>query len=836
MSDDADRIIKLAASVADLEPVNWRKVEQEATPGEQQLVRQLEVLSRLAILHRQAQEAASVGPPASPAPEAPPAAAPAHWGPLELRREIGKGSYATVYLAWDPRLEREVALKILHTVRDADQLPAVIREARLLARVRHPNVVTVYGVDQLEGSVGLWMEFVEGLTLKQFLTVAGALDPREAALICIDVCRATAAVHKAGLLHRDIKTQNVMRESGGRIVLMDFGAGELLGASGRGRSVTGTPLYMAPELLEGEPATVATDIYSLGVLLYHLVTRRYPVDAPHLDDLRAAHASGRITLVSDVRPDLPQSFVHVVNRALEKDPARRYRSAGAMQADLVSALGVHVGVESPPATVREDHFLTQSVAVMPFVSLGPEQDIEYFCDGLAEDLLTALGKVKGLRVASRTSSFSFKGTGEDIRAVCKRLNVDAVLEGSVRKAGTRLRVTAQLVSGIDGCHIWSEGYDRQMADVFALQDEITQAVVDRLKTTVAEFPLRPLIRRYTDSPSAYHSYLRGRFHWSRRYHGGLKEAVRHFQNAIDEDAGYALAQVGVADAFSFLGFYSVERPKLAFERASQAVARALEIEPDLPEAHTSLALVKLGAQWDCTGAQAEFKRALELDPSQTLARIYYAWLLVLMGDPGTANMQARIALEIEPMSPLLRAGAAYMHFLSRRYDAAVAECQKALEVDSSFIIAIYVMGMSRMQQSRYAEALELMERSASMAGRAPFYLGLLGNFYARSGSPERARAILEELDASPAGYVPPHAYAYVYAGLGDLDKAFAWQTKARADGASPFNYFSPVIESMQADPRHDEELAAMGWKNRAVEERTTTDPRGAQNVQGFKGS
>jgi serine/threonine-protein kinase len=657
------------------------------------------------------------------------------------------------------------------------------------------------------------MEFVEGLTLKHFLNITGALDPREAALICIDVCRAVAAVHKSGLLHRDIKAQNVMRESGGRIVLMDFGAGELLGESVGLRGVTGTPLYMAPEILEGQSASVATDIYSLGVLLYHLVSQRYPVEADRLDELRVMHRSGQVRLLSDVRPDLPQGFVHVVNRALDAEPSRRYRSAGAMQADLASALGFHAAVEGGfPAPTSNDRSVTQSVAVLPFLNLGPDQDIDYFCDGLAEDLLTALGKVKGLRVASRTSSFSFRGTTADIRTICKQLNVDAVLEGSVRKFGTRLRVTAQLVSGIDGCHLWSEGYDRQMADVFDLQDEIAQSVVDRLKTTVAEFPMRPLIRRYTDNPRAYHLYLKGRFHWSRRYQGGLRTALEHFQKAIDEDAGYALAQVGVADAYSFLGFYSALRPKVAFERAAAAVQRALAIDPELPEAHTSLALVKFGAEWNCFEAQAQFKRALELDPTQTLTRIYYAWLLVLMGDPGTANMHVRIALEIDPMSPMVRAGGAYMLFLSRQYEGAASECQKALEIDTGFIIAIYVMGMCRIQQSRFAEAIELMERAVTMARRAPFYLGLLGNFYGRAGMPDRAVEILHELEQCAADlYVPPHAYAYIHAGLGDLDAAFAWQARAFEDGASPFNYFSPVIEALHGDPRHDLEIRRMGW-------------------------
>jgi TolB-like protein/Tfp pilus assembly protein PilF len=815
MVNDHARLMELAAAVADLKQIDWSEAESTAEPGQRHLIRQLEVLARLAQVHRQVVEDPA---PRTDSAAADPSKGPTHWGALELRRELGKGGFATVHVAWDPRLEREVALKVLRHIRDADMMPAVIREARLLARVHHPNVVTVYGVDQLEGSVGLWMELVDGLTLKQFLAITGALDPREAALITIDVCRAVAAVHKAGLLHRDIKAQNVMRESGGRIVLMDFGAGELLGEAVGGWGMTGTPLYMAPEILAGRSANVATDIYSLGVLLYHLVTLRYPIEADDVDALRAAHAAGHVQLLSDVRPDLPQAFVHVVNRALDPDPARRYRSAGALQADLAGALGFQAASDGGfAAPAPADHLVTQSVAVLPFLNLGPDQDIDYFCDGLAEDLLTGLGKVRGLRVASRTSSFAFKGTSADIRTICKQLNVDAVLEGSVRKFGSRLRVTAQLVSGADGCHIWSEGYDRQMADVFVLQDEIAHSVVDRLKTTVAEFPLRPLIRRYTDNPRAYHSYLKGRFHWSHRYSGGLRAALEHFQKAIDEDAGYALAQVGVADAYSFLGFYSVQRPKTAFERAAAALERALAIDPELPEAHTSLALLTLGSAWNCAEAQAQFKRALTLDPTQTLARIYYAWMLVLMGDPATASMHVRIALEMDPMSPLVRTGSAYMLFLCRQYEESVLECQKALEVDPGFIIAIYVMGMCRAQQSQFPEAIELMERAATMARRAPFYIGLLGNLYGRAGIADKAHGILRELEERQADiYVPPHAFAYVHAGLGDLDEAFAWQARAFDDGASPFNYFSPIIEVMQADPRHAIDTRRMGWKVEAV--------------------
>jgi serine/threonine-protein kinase len=733
------------------------------------------------------------------------------WGALECRRKIAGGSFGTVYLAWDPVLEREVALKVL---RAAGRSHTVIQEGRLLARVRHPNVVTVYGVDEHEGTVGLWMEWVEGLTLTQVLAARGLLGGHEASLIGIDVCRALAAVHKAGLLHRDIKAQNVMLEAGGRIVVMDFGAGEVRSSDSLAEPQTiGTPLYLAPELFAGQPATIASDIYSLGVLLYHLMTGRYPVEGGTIGAIAALHARRHMIALSERRPDLPARLVRIVDDALARDPARRYRSAGAMEKDLLSVIEIQNAVDEAvarQATTRTRRRIP-SVAVLPFENLGPDQDLEYFCNGLAEELLTGLGKVPGLRVASRTSSYHVTRTETDIKNICRLLDVDAVLEGTVRKAGDRVRISAQLVSAEDGCHLWSEGYDRGTADVFAVQDEIARSVVDRLKITLSEFPRQSLIRQHTQNPRAYQCYLKGRFYWTRRYHGGLQAALEQFQKAIEEDAGYALAYAGLADAYTFMGIYSVQRPRTAFASASAAVERALAIDPELAEAHTSLASIRLHNDWNWPEAELEFRRALELDPMQTMPRIYRSWLMVLQGDHAGAAMEARRAQEIEPLSPLVNAGAAHALFLARRYDQAIAECEKSLEVDPNFIFAIHVMGMCRAQQSRLIEAIEIGERTVSMSARAPFYLGVLGHYHARNGATDKVHDILEEL-AGLAGsrYVPPHCQAYIYAGANDLDQAFAWQAKAYDDGASPFYYFSPLIENLHVDPRHRADLRRMG--------------------------
>ena len=654
-------LIRLAGAITDGDAPDWTAASSTAGTQEQrQLIEELRIVAELAAVHRE--------PDGSGTGEATPLEPrPARWGALEIREQIGSGHFGTVYLAWDSALEREVALKLLRPTAGAAE---IVREGRLLARVRHPNVVTVYGVDQHDNAIGLWMEYIDGLTLSRVLAAGGPLDAHDAALIGVDLCRAVAAVHRAGLLHRDIKAQNVMRDGTGRIVLMDFGAGRIRTEVAPAGSITGTPLYLAPEILDRAPATIASDIYSIGVLLFHLVTGRYPLEGQTLAEIEAAHAKGDRQRLADVRPDLPARFVQAVERALAPDPAERYRTSEEMQQELMSA------AEPQPAH-------------------------------------------------------------------------------------------SQAATG----------------------------------------------RRYTANARAYHAYLKGRFYWTRRYHGGLMAALDHFKNAIQEDAGYALAYAGLADAYSFMGVYSVQLPRAAFALATAASERALALDPDLPEAHTSVAFIKLAHEWDLAGAARAFVRSLELDPNQSVTRIYYSWLLVLQGDLGSATREVRRAQEIEPLSPLVNAGAGHTFYLARRYDEAVAECEQALEIDPNFILAIHVMGMCRALQNRLDDAIAIGERTVEMSGRGPFYLGMLGHYYARKGAADRARQILEELEGiSAQRYVPPHCMTYIYAGLNDLDSAFEWQARAQDDGASPFYYTSPVLGNLQADPRHAEQMRRMGWK------------------------
>src|SRR5262249_19102579 len=382
-----------------------------------------------------------------------------------------------------------------------------------------------YDVQTYDGRAGLWMELVRGRTLQALLNERGTLGYREAALIGQDLCRALAAVHQAGLTHGDIKPQNVVREESGRVVLMDFGAGRWRGSTANTGIIVGTPMFLAPEVLDGGVPTPAADIYSLGVLIYHLVTGTYPMLATTIQELQSAQTRAKRLTLRDTRRDLPALFAQVVDRAIAVDPRARHGSIGELEADLMHS------VDAPPQR-------SASLAVLPLVNLNADDDHEYFSDGLTEELINVLSRLEGLRVMSRTSAFEFKGKAIDIRAIGAQLGVANVLEGSVRKSDDRLRVTVRLVNTDDGCQLWTGRFDRTMTDIFDIQDEIAQTIASSLEIALASRGGQALVKRYTGDMEAYQLYLRGRFHWNRRSNEGFEKAREYFEAALACDSRY----------------------------------------------------------------------------------------------------------------------------------------------------------------------------------------------------------------------------------------------------------------------------------------------------------
>ena len=766
---------------------------------------------------------------------------PEYWGHLKIIDRLGRGTFGEVFRAWDSRLDRDVALKLIappaaasDSTRGAEG-SSIIEEGRLLARVRHPNVVIVYGAERIAGRIGIWTELIEGRTLEQVVRDEGPLSVEEATSIGIDVCCAVSAIHRAGLLHGDIKAQNVMRDSGGRIVVMDFGAGRaLLDARSRRTDLAGTPLYLAPEVLQGEEATPRSEIYSVGVLLFHLVTKSYPVIGGTLDAVRDAHRHGRRSLLTDERPDLPSAFVQAVDRALEAEPSKRYDSLGAFEAALRAseprgtgasrtrlvraalALGAVLLVSTSivldvggsrrllsgggrgASAVEADPV---RIAVLPFVNTGSGPDNDTMADGLAEDLIVRLNTYDGVQVISSASAFSFRGPHLRLRDVGAGLKVTAVITGTVRRSGETLEVATRLVAVPEERELWRRHYSRPVAELFAMQAEITSGIAETLRLR----PIRTARKWPTENPEAYASYLRGRAAWAGRNPGGARTALQHFQQAAALDPGFAQAHAGIAMAYYQLAEVGPAlSPEEAYPKVSDAATRALSLDDSLPEAHLAASLVKVYER-DLHGVERERRRAVELDPHSSLAREQYGMFLSLLGRFPEALEHVRQAQSLDPLSPRATWAVATVLRYARRYDEAIAEARRALELDPNYGPAYHTLGLCYEAKGNLDEAIASFGRAGQSAGN-------LGHAYAVAGRTKEARALLADLENGYTQRGGAGGIAQIYVGLGDLERALEWLDRGteRMAATIPTWKVAEIWDPLRSDPRFPQLLRKAG--------------------------
>jgi serine/threonine-protein kinase len=821
-------LARLTSAIADGLDVDWALVESNTTnPEELAIVRQLRVLADVGGVFKQSIADAPAPLPSSGAtgadlsqpgiqadgerPEL------ARWGPFEIRAKVGTGTFGTVYRAWDPGLEREVGVKLLHNVssRSASRL---VDEARLLARVRHSNIVTIFGADQFEGEVGFWMEFVNGRTLKQIHAEQGTCSAEEALLFGLDLCRALAAVHRAGFLHCDVKAQNVMRETGGRTVLMDFGAAALIHARTGSRSfIGGTPLYLAPEVLAGGAPSVRSDLYSLGVLLYFLVSGDFPVFGTTLRELNDAHAARKRRWLRDLRPELPAPFVRAVDDAIAVLPESRPDSAGAMEALLERAAGRSVSEMSRSMRVEREKPAQPSIAVLPFADLSPDKGLAYFCEGIAEELLEALRAVPGVRVVGRSSAFRFTSSVDDPRHVGTVLNVGSVLEGSVRTSGNRLRVVARLIDTEDGSQLWSERFDRQLDDVFAVQDEIAQASVRALGARFGGPELRTApasgLAATTSSLEAYTLYLKGRFCWNQRTEPALKASAAYFEEAVKNDVNYASAHAGLADAYATLGLYGVLSPDNAMPKARAAAQRAIELAGTLSAPHATLACVTAVFDWNWRGAEAGYRRAIMLNSSDPVAHQWYAINhLVPLQRFDEAAEQLRLAKDADPLSTPIRVSGGIFSYFAHRFDEAEHQLRESLELDAGSSTARLFLGLSLVERGRHDSAIRELDVARELSPR-PEMTAAVGYAYAKAGDVSGAHRALDDLHKlAGERYVSPSLIAQVHAGLEETRTALEWLERARECRAADLSWLAvrPVFDQLRREPEVARIIAALG--------------------------
>ena len=739
MALDPRLLDDLADAVADGTPVDWNAVESSAmTPTQRNIVAQLRAMAAVRSVARtptpdvtgsSITESAIAPAVIEPTATVTRTGTPSTWRQLTLLELVGRGGFGVVYRAWDSRLDKEVALKLIPAGTTAIADSAIGDEARRLARVRHPNVVAIHGADSADGQFGLWMEFVRGRTLRQIIEDRGPFGAHEAVTLGAEVARALAAVHAARLVHRDLKAQNVMREDGGRVVLMDFGAGDDM-ASTSAHRMAGTPVYMAPELFENQRATPQTDIYSLGVLLFYLVTGKYPVSGHSWEEVAAAHRSKQIRLLRDLRPDLPAAFVECVEALTAPDPSKRIQTAGAAEAALQRALvgesprrrwgiavaaAVVVGALTIGAnlnTLRGRFWgaSVQSIAVLPMANLSGDAGRDYFVDGMTDQLIAELSRISALRVTDRTSVMGYKQTTKRLNVIAAELGVDAVLEGSIVLAGSNLRLTTALIRAVDGRRLWSKTYDKSVKDALTVQAELTRDLAGGIQLALTPNELRDLEQTYQASQDAQDFYLRGRALLYRFDRVRQPEACALLERAVALEPKYALAWASLSRCYMLMETNAVWSPTVAAPKVKTAASTAIEHDASLAEAHLALADARFRFDWDWRAARDSFETAIALNRSFSLARDHYARFLAAAGRTNEAFDQARRAVESDPQAVDIRRTLGLMLFYQRRYAEALARTDEAAALNPGFPGSHVVRARTLAAMTRYDEAIRRWSR------------------------------------------------------------------------------------------------------------------------------
>lgn len=718
-------------------------------------------------------------------PAAPPAVIDALRDRYRFERPLGAGGMATVYLATDLKHDRSVAVKLLRGAEidaDADRFH---REIRVLARLRHPFILPLLDSGEAGGTLYFLMPYVDGESLRARLVRERRLAVSEALDIARQVCDALQYAHDEGVIHRDVKPENILLSRAGHALLADFGIARTM-VGGTAATMTqagvalGTVAYMSPEQALGEREIDArTDLYALGCVLFEMLSGETPFSGPTAMSVLSKHITAPVPDLRAARADVPSTVADLVARAMAKEPGHRPGSAR----ELARALDTDGGERRLPATPlsRAHAGARLSIAVLPITNIGGNAEDAYFGEGLTEELTSALSRLEGLRVVSRTSASSVRGEALPMAAIAARLGVEFVVEGSVRRAGQRLRLTAKLIQAADDAPLWSETFDRTLDDVFAVQDEITGRLVDTISGALQLGGLRGQVPvATTKNLEAYDLYLLGRHHWYKRTEDGMRRARELFQQAIDLDSSYAPAWSGLADASAVLAGWLFAAPAEMYPLATRAATRALELDPSLAEAHGSIGFVKMNWEWDWDGVLAHLHRAIELNPSHETSHRWLSAFLAGIGRPEDALPIAQRALLLDPLSVLPRMNLGIIHYLAGDFTTAERWFRDALELRPGFARAMVFAGATLMFQERHAEAIELLERANEQESDSTIYRWSLGVAYASAGRVGDAHAILDPIHAStyPALY-----RAISQKILGDTDAAYAALGQAVAERA-----------------------------------------------------
>jgi serine/threonine-protein kinase len=752
-----------------------------------------------------------------------------------------------VYEAYDRRLKRTVAIKLVPSS-DARAQARLWREAEHASGLNHPNICIVYEIGEAEGHAYIVMEHVRGRPLAEAIPEDGL--PVEGALgYALQITGALVEAHQHGIVHRDLKSANVMVTPEGRVKVLDFGLARRLGDSVSGAAVetsswtmpgmiAGTLSYMAPEILRGERADARSDVWAMGVVLHEMLTGERPFAGQTPFELSS------VILTGSPRPlpsRVPAGLAAVIRRCLEKDPAARYSTAVELHAALEDArLGrqrfrTHLAVALPSWRARRWRVpaamtallmlaalatrpawqrLTQlasggkirSLVVLPLANLSGDPAQDYLSEGLTEALIADLGTIGTLRVTSRTTSMSYRGAKKTVPQIARELGVDAVVEGSVAREGNHLRITAQLVEAKTDRHLWAQTYEASLRDVLVIQRGAVRAIAGELRARLTPRDEARLNVVRTVDPEVYEAYLKGRYHWNKRTEESLRKAVEYFEAAIRGDPTYAPGHAALADSYNQLGTVMIgfAPPSIMRPRAAEAAVRALQIDPDLAEAHATLGYVK-HYDWQWAEAERELRRAIELNPSYALAHTWYANFLVCRKRLDEAIAEVRKAEELDPLSMVVLTNVGWTLAYAGRLPEAVEAYRKALSLDPNYAQAHWRLSGAYAKLGRFDDATREVETAAALSRHSPSSLAWMARIYAVAGRGSEAKALLEQLLAlSATRYVSPLGIAFIYFNLEDKDRGFEWLERAYQERSNGIAYLAvdPHLEPLRADPRY----------------------------------
>jgi len=740
-------------------------------------------------------------------------------GPYRIDEHIGSGGMGVVYKARDTRLERNVAIKVIPATKSSPVLEAaLLREAQLTSSLSHPGIVTIYDILFHGGTTCIVMELVQGRPLQQLIPEGGLAIDLALSMATL-IGNAIAAAHSAGVVHRDLKPANILVRNDGQIRILDFGLAkvsrpfspdaETQAMSLFGGLTVGTMGYMAPEQARGEQVDERADIFSFGVILYQLLTGRLPFRGTNAVALLHAMQMVDPDPMRDARPEISPPLELVARRALAKKAADRYQTIREMLADLDAASGKSMRA-TPPAEIAD----AQTIAVLPLINISPDPENEYICDGLAEELINGLTQIAGLRVVSRSSSFQCKGTTPDVREIGRRLGASLLVHGSLRRSGNSLRLTMQLSQTGEGYQIWSHRFDSQLTDLFALQDELTAAVLEKLRSQLgARFPGLEAARKLPSS-EAYDLYLQGRFAFNQETPEEFKRALELFRRATAADPAFAPALIGIAETYMRLDWYGLEPASEAVPAVRSALTTALRLQPDSVAGLCALAITQAGWDWDWAAAGNTFNRAIAAGAGLASVHFHYGLdFLTPRGRLDEALRELRQALRLDPLSPIVHTAVGGCLYRMRRWDEAAETLRATLHQNPEFGHAHWSLGRVLLEQGRSEEALTSFQHALQVMGRIPAGLAEIGYCHARMGHRDLALETLHQLQQlGQDEWVSPLNSALVLVGLEDHDAAISHLEESYEKRIRQLVWINvdPRFDALHGIPAFEQLIARLG--------------------------